>query len=382
MSAALYVPVFYTLVTLLTVCICSAFQGEVCRGRSLDDVAEENENKKGEGEEEYTFEVDDESQTPLWFILPIIIALFIGLRPISGRFVDMVNYAAYWKHSASTEFDWTAENFLFDNIYGLMSGCGLDISLFFLLIAFIYFVCTAFACHKMFGRNALLAFVVFLGAFSTFSYGTNGIKAGAAGAIFLLALAYRENKLLAAFFLWVSLGFHHSMILPIGAFVLCYFVRNVKAYFIFWGVCLLLSFLHISSVMDWLAGLIANTDEGGAAYLSESDDWGGKSGFRFDFLLYSAMPVVIGYYAIYRKWLVSRSYEFLLSVYLVCNGFWLLCMYGSFTNRIAYLSWFMYPIVLVYPFLCESFVDNQSVITKRVVGLHLAFTLFMMFVYY
>lgn len=355
-SAEYYTLIYLLFVTLLTIRVCSTYRAT-------------------------TEELYDERPSNTWLVIPILMALFIGLRPISGLFVDMINYASFWEHSASSTFDWSAENFIFDNIFALMSGYGYTRTMFFLLIATIYFVCTAIACQKMFGKNALFAFVVFLGAFSTFSYATNGIKAGAAGAIFLLALAYKENKLLSLLFLWVSLGFHHSMILPIGAFILCYFVKRPKWFFYFWLSCSIISFLHITSFMDWLADFIAGTDERGAGYLKEVDNWGGKSGFRLDFLIYSAMPVLAGYYAIFKRYINDQKYEFIWSIYLVTNAFWLLCMYGSFTNRIAYLSWFMYPIVLVYPFLRKEIMDGQHIMLKRITYLHLLFTLFMTFLY-
>ena len=70
-------------------------------------------------------------------------------------------------------------------------------------------------------------------------------------------------------------------------------------------------------------------------------------------------------------------------MYLTCNGIWMLCMYAQFTNRIAYLSWFMYPILLVYP--CYAIVDKNHplvLVRQKVVLLHLAFTLFMDLIYY
>ena len=53
------------------------------------------------------------------------------------------------------------------------------------------------------------------------------------------------------------------------------------------------------------------------------------------------------------------------------------------TNRIAYLSWFLYPIVLIYPFLQEEWEDdNQYRIFSVVMLAHLGFTLFMNIIYY
>lgn len=110
---------------------------------------------------------------------------------------------------------------------------------------------------------------------------------------------------------------------------------------------------------------------------------GGKSGFRIDFVIYSVMPVLMGYFVKYKYKLEDKLYDVILNIYLVTNGVWMLCMYAQFTNRIAYLSWCMYPIVLVYP--CFA-IDNQThpLVANRnkIIGLHLTFTLFMEFIYY
>lgn len=316
------------------------------------------------------------------WLLAVVVAFFIGLRPKASCFIDSNNYIAFYNIIAgkSFHFNWSAENFLFDNLFAWVASNRLGWHFFFLVIACIYFIGTWVACRKLFPKDVLVAFLVFLAAFSTFSYGTNGIKAGAAAALFLIAVAYYENKLMAVLFLVLSLGFHHSMTLPIGAFILSYFYKNTKVYFIAWMFCLLMSFLHISYFQNLLAGM---ADERGADYLMTSGkNWGGRSGFRFDFVIYSAMPVLVGYWAIFRKQIQSRTYEFVLSIYLITNGVWMLCMYANFTNRIAYLSWFLYPFVLIYPYLNEDWGENKYRVFSWVAALHLLFTLFMTIIYY
>ena len=337
----------------------------------------------------YYRQVDDEllnnrvrSDASSSFLCAIIAAIFIGLRPNARCFADTVNYVYFYRllEGKTFNFNFNAENFLFDNLYQWMASCQLGWPTFFLVIACIYFIGAWVACRKLFPKDVMMAFLVFLAAFSTFSYGTNGIKAGAAASLFLIAVAYRENKLIAILFLVLSLGFHHSMTLPIGAFILAYFYKNTKTYFIAWVVCLLMALLHISYFQNLLAGM---TDEHGAEYLmSSGKNWGGKNGFRLDFVIYSAMPVLVGYWAIFRKGIQSYSYEFILSVYLITNAVWMLCMYANFTNRIAYLSWFLYPIVLIYPYLNEDWGVNKYKIFSMVVFLHLSFTLFMSVIYY
>ena len=79
---------------------------------------------------------------------------------------------------------------------------------------------------------------------------------------------------------------------------------------------------------------------------------------------------------------LSNLYKNLLNLYLCLNGIWMLCMYAAFTNRIAYLSWFLYPIVLVYPFLQEDWGKGRYRTFSMVMLGHLGFTLFMSIVYY
>lgn len=314
-------------------------------------------------------------------LLCLFMVLFIGFRPVSIYFVDMVNYANWWGETW-WGFNWEAENLLFDNLYQYMGSIFPDGTVFFVLMATIYFIGMLVVCRKLFPANTLIVFLVCLAAFSTFSYGTNGIKAGAAASLFLVALAYRDKMWLSIIFLLLSWGFHHSMQVSVAAYALTLVFKNEKWYFYGWLFCLLMAVAHISFFQELFAGM---TDESGTGYLNwdTNDDWGGKRGFRLDFVIYSAMPVVMGYYVKFKYQLEDRLYDTILYMYLTCNGIWMLCMYAQFTNRIAYLSWFMYPILLVYP--CYAIVDKNHplvLVRQKVVLLHLAFTLFMVLIYY
>lgn len=316
------------------------------------------------------------------WIVAIFMTLFIGLRPVHKVFVDMVNYREVYDAYLYNDFSFELwrENILFDNLFLYLSANAFDITVFFFLIAVIYFVGTYIAMIKMFKNDALYAYLAFLAAFSTFSYGTNGIKAGAAATLFILALAYNRKIIISILLLAASLGFHHSMILPIGAYICCYFYRNSRAYLIFWILSLIIAALHISYFQNLLGGM---ADERGATeYLSELSDWGGKTGFRLDFILYSAVPIAVGYYALIIKKLQSKEYKLIYNIYVFTNAVWMLCMYANFTNRIAYLSWFLYPIVLVYPFFKEEFIPRQYITLNKVVAFQLIFTLAMNFIYY
>ncbi|SDF28407.1 EpsG family protein [Bacteroidales bacterium KHT7] len=316
------------------------------------------------------------------WIITIILILFIGLRPVSSVFSDTVQYAQFYQFfwNQPFAFDWNVENKIFDNILIGCSSFGIPISAFFTIIAFIYFFGIFQACKKIFPNAPMLSYVVYLGAFSTFSYGTDGIKAGAAAAIFLLALAYRENKLLSILFIAISYGFHHSMAMVIASYVSVCLVKTSKYYVCFWIFCLAMAILHVE-YFQLLFGSFS--DEKSQSYLivDKNDEMVYLTGFRLDFILYSAVPVLLGYRNITGGY-KSTMYSMLYNLYVMTNGIWLLCMYASYSNRIAYLSWFLYPIVLLYPFVDHKKKSFSYHKTSKVVYYHLGFTLFMAIVYY
>lgn len=311
------------------------------------------------------------------FVLAMGMALFIGFRPISLEFVDMVSYEETYTHLLGSRFyfDYEVDNILYDNWFAFMASSCVPVRTFFVIISLVYFGMIWLACRKLFPKDTLLAFLVYLAAFSTFSYATNGIKAGMAASIFLVALAYYDKPFVSIPIALFTYGMHHSMLLVIVAYFCVFIVKKPKIFFIIWCIAFCAAACHITWFQHLFAGF---TDEHGADYLLSSRN----SGFRIDFIIYSAVPVIIGYILIFKYKVTSMTYNVILSLYLLTNSVWMLCMYSNFTNRIAYLSWFLYPIVLLYPFVNIVWSANQSTYLKYIVFGHLAFTMFMVFVYY
>lgn len=319
-------------------------------------------------------------------ILVLLLILFIGVRPIDWRyFGDTINYANhYLRYLDGTPFSFTWEgDLVFDNWFAWVGSKRLGLSFFFTTIAAVYFGAAYLGIRKLFPNNKLAAYLVFLAAFSTYSYAVNGIRAGAAASLFICAMGYREKLRVCIPLILISWGVHHSMQVPVVAFVLTLFFKNPKWYYYGWMFCLLMAIAHVDFFVDLFADF---TDEKGASYLMVRDnrnfDYGGRGGFRLDFVLYSVVPVIIGYYTeIKKKVRISALYRDLMHLYLCINGVWMLCMYANFTNRIAYLSWFLYPIVLVYPFLNGDWGAKRYRMFSKTMVYHLMFTLFMELIY-
>ena len=208
-SATYYHTIYLIFITLITIVIYTQYQ-----------------NRNGLREFKHTT-TDAMSGAVVLFMV-----LFIGLRPVSGSyFVDMPNYVTYYTLFYEGEifnFDWTTENIIFDNLFAWWGSERLGYTSFFVFIAAIYFGAAYLGIRKLFPNHRLTAYLVFLAAFSTFSYGTNGIKAGAAASLFILAMGYRENLKVCIPLVLLSWGFHHSMIMVVSAFVVTLFFKNSK----------------------------------------------------------------------------------------------------------------------------------------------------------
>lgn len=289
-------------------------------------------------------------------ILTAFMILFIGFRPISYVFGDMPSYAyAMTNHKFEYVETTFSGNYVFTNLMTFLSSHGAGEQVPIVLLAVINFIAAFFAFKKLFPQNFYFSMLVFFSAFATYGGAVNGLKAGCAYSLFMVALAYRENWKICALFLFLSFGFHHSMELPIIAFVVCLFIKKTKYYYILWMICLILAAAHVTYFQTFFSDFV---DEKNAGYLITDEDSFVK-GFRPDFILYSAIPLIVGYYAVFKKKIQSESYKFLLHLYILINSMWMLVMYASFTNRIAGLSWGMYPVVLIYPFLKEKWGNKQ-----------------------
>jgi len=99
-------------------------------------------------------------------------------------------------------------------------------------------------------------------------------------------------------------------------------------------------------------------------------------------LFYSAFGVFAGWYFIYKKRFEDPFYNQLLNTYLICNGFWILVIRANYSNRFAYLSWFMMGLVIIYPVLKKQLFKNQHWVIGKIIFAYFLFTYLMNVIYY
>lgn len=322
----------------------------------------------------------------LWLILLCLIYSFwLGNRPTHSCFGDSGPYR--WGYEALeasfVEIDWTQE-WLFQWIGVICKKLSFEWPDYFTVIALGYFFSALFAVKKFMPLNPMLGMLFILSSLSFYAYCVNGMRNGLACHIMLLAFAYLlEGKLPVGVALCLAaFAIHRTAILPIaGIFAAMYFVRDAKYGIMFWLASIVISLVAGNSMIDFFASL--GFDDRMSSYANEADaSVFSRTGFRWDFLLYSSMPIVLGWYVVIERKLVDNWYNALLVTYCLTNAFWVMVNEASYSNRFAYLSWFMYPVVIAYPLANMPIWEEQDKMTGRILMAYVGFTVFMNVVYW
>jgi len=214
-------------------------------------------------------------------------------------------------------------------------------------------------------------------SFSFWPYGTNGIRNGIATSFVIYGLAYSKNNFVKYGIFIVAYFVHGSVIIPIAAYLLTLVFFNPRYYLVGWLLAIPLSLV----LGGFWENLFSSAGFGGdrLKYLGDSIDKSqfASVGFRWDFLLYSAAAVYVGYYFIFKKHFNDKVYHQLFNIYVTANAFWILVIRSSFSNRFAYLSWFLMAIVIFYPFFKQQFFRKQQIVLAYTVLIYYGFTYFM-----
>jgi hypothetical protein len=72
-----------------------------------------------------------------------------------------------------------------------------------------------------------------------------------------------------------------------------------------------------------------------------------------------------------------RVFNILATTYVLANSFWVMVIKAAFSNRFAYLSWFLYPVVLAYAVIRLHIWEDQDKKAGLILVLHAGFTIIM-----
>ena len=327
--------------------------------------------------------VNENTNNAIVLLYALGFVLLVGWRPPSGfYFGDSSNYALIFHNYklGFNRYDPSMDEWFFNYLVYKCSST-MTVNNFFLLIEALYVIPVLWACKRLVPNHYTLMFVFCMGAFSFFSYGTNGIRNGMACSFIILALSFvngtNKEKIFAAILAYLAFSSHRSTALPIVCTLASFYVKNTRHVMHFWVFSIIISLVAGEQVEAFFTSL--GFDDRMEAYSSKNIDASMFSsiGFRWDFLLYSSMPILLGYYVIFVRKVWDTNYLMLLHTYILCNSFWVMMIRASYSNRFAYLSWFMYAIVLAYPCLKFEIWEDQGKKTGLILMAHFVFLFYM-----
>jgi len=190
------------------------------------------------------------------------------------------------------------------------------------------------------------------------AYCTNTMRAGLALSFIVLSFAAYPNKRQMLICLIVGSSIHNSAAIPALVISLCYFFPNTKLFYKCWFLSIPVSLVAGGFFMNLFAE-IGGDDRTG--YLTNFSGTTYNVGFRIDFIIYSLIPIVSGAYYIFKKGFKDKLYTLIYNSYLLTNIFWILVIRANYSDRFAYLSWFMIPFVLMYPLLKQKMALKENV---------------------
>jgi len=304
----------------------------------------------------------------------VFVILYLGLRPISAWFGDMIVYNLEFQNYVNgAPFD--GENdFLFE-VMKYTYAKYLNAESFFFTCAFLYVYLLYVSAKKIFKDYWFYAFLMFITAFTFWAFGTNGIRNGLATSIFIYAIS-RDKKYNIILFLVITLFIHKGMMIPILAYIIANYYSDIKTYLYFWILCIPLS-LVMGGFFETFFLNLGFDDDKLTTYLGSFDQANEGvelvTGFRWDFLLYSASGVFAGWYFIIKRGFQDDLYQKIFNTYLLANGIWILIIRANYSNRFAFLSWFLLSLVVIYPLLKSKIFEKQHIAIVRILLIYFCF---------
>ena len=289
-------------------------------------------------------------------IIFAILVVYIGTFPVKGL-GDRELYADSFLHATK----WLPKRDVLFMAYNYFCHKFMNLDMWLMLTGFLYVLGIYQLARKKCKVEATALFVGYITFLFFSGYAVNTMRAGLAASLLLYALVWRDsNKLLYFALLLCATQIHSSIWLPTIALVLSMYLPRTKFFFYFWLLCIPVS-LYAGDFFQTLAEPLVTdfTQQNLKDYLIAHDK-AYKSGFRIDFVFYSLIPALLGYYYIYRKKVRDAFYTNIFNAYLIANGCWILVIRSSFSDRFGYLSWVFIPLLLLYPALNYKIWPNQQ----------------------
>lgn len=312
---------------------------------------------------------------PVWTFLLILAALLSIYFAPFGFDRKMYEIIYLNPESFSKDQGWIVYN----RIVRIVAGENSNI--FFLINDILYTGGFVYFTFKTFNRDyAWYYLVIVFISIGYYSGGSNVLRSGLALSLIFYGLGlYMKYRNIIPLLICALMGcmIHLSTILIACALVVAYLYPKYKLYLGIWCLFLVLSYFNtLGFVSDTIIDLMGDDSYRLQGYLDGPNDLYKKAGFRFDFIVYSAVPIVFGLYYLVRKKFMDRFYIVIFSAYFLINSIWLVVIRMPYTDRMALMSWIFIPIIIAYPPLKGQMSNQRQMIFLSILfpfSLHLYF---------
>ena len=294
--------------------------------------------------------------------------------------MDTMNYAIEYNNleSYGVVINWRSE-WVWSFLMVTCKKLGFSLHVFLTIIEAGYIFSVLWAVKRFVPSNPMLGMLFVFSSLMFFTFGVNGIRNGLACHLTLLAIAFLlDNRYFPGMVVaLLAFGCHRSVFLPIIACMAGrFFVLDYKYAIYFWLLCIVIS-LSVGGVIANMFASLGFDDRMTQYLTNRNNDTFSSTGFRWDFLLYSFPPVLLGWYVLVKRKIRDDWFRILCITYTLCNAFWILVIRVAFSNRFAYLSWFLYPIVIAYALINLPIWLDQDKKIGFILTCYCGFTIFM-----
>lgn len=305
------------------------------------------------------YNTSNKSDTTLWSVLVFIMMLILlGLFPIEwGYGTDRANYANQLLQfkSGNMQIDPSRGELGYQIIQFVFSRY-VNATQFIFCISLIYLTNYFSSIKRLVKTQNYWLFIAVILSMGFVNYNLNTMRAGLAISFIVFGFSMYKSRIRMTVCLIIAASIHASTIIPGGIIFICSIYNNTRLFYKLWLLSIPVSFVAGSFFNALFQGL---SDDGRTMYLTTTES-NYNIGFRFDFVIYSFVPMLVGGYYVFKKKISDSFYEMIYNAYLLTNMFWILVIRASYSDRFAYLSWFMIPFILVYPLLTHKMNLNNG----------------------
>lgn len=291
------------------------------------------------------------------YLSALVIALLFGFRGVNiGTDTPNYIYNYEYKFVPMQTFEYN-KDILWDFVNYILSRFTEDTIVLFSLVALGYVFLPLIGLKKILNENILYFYLFFIISPNFFLFGANGIRNGLAASLFLFSFRYYKNYK-QWIILIISSLIHLSLLIPLSFYFISRYFRNIKLVLFIYLILLIFTMLGLKFI-NYIPLEFSRLD----AFINI--DRGAKSqkilNIPINFLTYSIGPIIISSYFILKKKLYDEFFLRISITYILSSCVYIAAFDLDFAVRFAYLSEFLMPLVVVYPFIKFKIIKYREI---------------------